>query len=211
MLRITRPGAATVLTVASVVGLAVMGYCYEEPPRDVVLRPPTVATMDSLAATAPAFTAQLDTSAAIARARADTLEQLRKRMAAQRRSADSAGRVADSLAAVARSADDWKRAYEFRFLENVQLRGELEDAGSRIRLLVADTLRLSADKDSAIARIRVHERVEAMIRRDVAAANERMACYVVRWPKKVRCPTRTEAAIGGALTGAILATVTLTR
>lgn len=194
--------AALVFTVCAV-GLVVAGILYNPEPPTPILAPATQKAADSLVATAPAFDDQMARSDSIAQARADSLELLRRRMAAQRRSSDSLARAADSLAAVAKTADDWKRAYEYRFLENVQLREELFTAGQRIELLVADTVRLSADKDTAIARVRAHEQVQAMISRDIAAANERMQCYVIRWPKKVRCPTRTQSAIGGAVAGGV--------
>lgn len=137
-------------------------------------------TADSLEATRPALDSQLARSARAGDSSAKAQRRIQRLEQQARARADSLARVADSLAAIAAasktaqdSARHYAAAYDRAQASNDELRTALAQKDERITLLVADTTRLSIDKDSALARLSAVEAFNDRLRRELAVARRR--------------------------------------
>lgn len=198
----TQDRAAVVFTGCALM-LVALWFVYEPPAPAPILSPTTQRTADSLVATGTSFHASIDTAAEARRLRDLELVALRRRMKAAEDSTTAAKRRADSAAAIAQTAEQWKAAHDLRSDEVTRLRTESAQKDTTIGKLEQDTASLRIDLRGALQRVAAHEDLQARVSMDIAEANKRMECAILTWPKRVRCPTRKEAAIGGALVGVI--------
>jgi chromosome segregation ATPase len=174
--------------------------------------PAITKTADSLARTRPAVEAHLDSSAAIGRHSAAAQRDLAQHEAESARLANQERARADSLEQRANAARSLQLQVSFlqsalqaRGLENAELRFQLEEKEKRIAWLVGDTVRLSGDLDVVRRRNYALEDFTRRLQRDLAKANECTIAF------GIRCPSRTEVAIGAVVIETVITAVAAAR
>lgn len=170
--------------------------------HDASLPAQTQATIDSLVITKPAYRADQDTLTAHAQ-RADSAAH--RALRTSQRFQDSALRLslrADSLARVASEQGDsaikWEAAYWARTSESVQLHLEVQALQLATDSLVGEVGYWQLKYDSADARGRAFERLNASLAQDVKHASE---CRIMR---VLDCPSRVQVAAATLLGAAIV-------
>jgi chromosome segregation ATPase len=189
-------------------GLTMLSIFHKSPaPSDAITK-----TADSLASTRPAVEARLDSSAESGRKSAAAQRAIKTREAASEQLADQERARGDSLERRANAAHTLQLQVSFlqsalqaRTLETAELRYQLEKKDERIAWLVGDTVRLSADLDVVRRRNYALEDFTRRLQRDLAKANDCTIAF------GVRCPSRTEVAIGAVVIETVVAAVAAAR
>ena len=200
-----------------IVGLVVLLATRSHSPA---LDPTLKAEVSRLQASRASDSVAIDSLKRSALASADVAERAVARARGLARAAADKGRLADSLArsAVLRdsartgsvtgsdnkdSVNPWRLAYEARTGEADSL---LASNAELTRAHVADSLsifRLSAGLDRALERQRALDVLNTRLSKAVEKSNRCRVAVVIP------CPTRTQAAVGGAILGSVLAVLSL--
>jgi chromosome segregation ATPase len=159
-------------------------------------------TEDSLSATRPSFDSLLASSTAERDSASRAIAASAKRELASRVRAEDAKRSADSLAVLAAATDttmsQWRKAYAARDSEATELRVQLGEAHQQIAKLASDTASLKRDNLALAERIAAIDHLNADLHVALEKATE---CRIVG---PLRCPSRTQTAIGTLLVDELL-------
>jgi chromosome segregation ATPase len=192
--------------IAAALLVALVLTCGDESPEPI-LSEETTAEIERLRADSAETHGKLDSLAELARASRDTARLREEAADRARQRADQRRRDADAARTAVARAENYSDslalmqvAYEERTEEAAELRQENDTLRSAL-LLANRAAELSSERAAlAESRVQALEELQGRILADVAEAQK--GCRIL---KLVRCPTRKESAVLGAVGGALAA------